>query len=383
MVLNCGSSSVKYQLFESDKSILRGSINNIGLPNCVHRSSVFEKTESRVELPNRDYQYAIQLAIDSVLSVKDKVMTVGHRVVHGGARLTKPTLIDDQVLKEIMECCKLAPLHNPSNLKGIELTRSILPFVPQVACFDTAMHSRIPHKAYQYAIPRELLDSGIRRYGFHGLSYSYISSIVKERRMIVAHLGSGCSAAALIDGISVDTTMGFTPMEGLVMSTRAGTIDPGIILHLAKEPGSDIDTVSNTLNKRSGLLGLSGITSDMKELLRLEKLTGDIRSTAAHEAVEIFVYSVQKHLGQLLASINFEVDAFVFTGGIGENSPEIRERIIRGFTGLNVKLDQKANLNVPDDGIISSRDARIRVYAIPTDEERQIARDAISLVEAT
>lgn len=382
MVLNCGSSSVKYQLFENENSILRGSIENIGTSSCVHkrRTSSGESPYSTSACRISDYPSAINAAIESVMSMRDEIYCVGHRVVHGGPNLTGPTLISDSVLNEIRSCSRLAPLHNPSNVRGIELAREALQSVRQIACFDTAFHSHIPRKSYLYGIPISISNSqGIRRYGFHGLSYSYISSLVKDKRIIIAHLGSGCSAAALVNGVSIDTTMGFTPMEGLVMSTRAGSIDPGVVLHLARSLGGDIDKLSNILNKESGLLGLSGISSDMKTLLRIENDSSDSRSIFAHEAIEVFVNSVQKHIGQLLASLEFDVDSIVFTGGIGENSPIIRSRILRVFHSLGVRLDESFNQNIPADSVISGNSSTIKVMVIRTNEEQQIAKDAIRI----
>ena len=375
MVLNCGSSSVKYQLFEDDNSLLRGSIENIGSPKWSHKTNSSASTNSTGII---DYPGAIKLAIASVLEVSSDISCVGHRVVHGGPKLTHPTLVTDDVLDEIRECSQLAPLHNPSNIRGIELAREALKEVPQVACFDTAFHAHLPLKAYRYAIPREFADSNnIRRYGFHGLSYSFISDSVKHRRIIVAHLGSGCSISAIVDGKSIDTSMGFTPMEGLVMSTRSGSIDPGLILHIARSFNGDFDKVSQLLNKQSGLTGISGISSDMKELLRLEKSEGDAHSQNAHEAIEVFVYAVQKYIGQYMASLDFDVDAIVFTGGIGENSPEIRERIIRPFRGIGCRIDNARNMSAGASGYISTPDSKIKLIAIPTNEELQIAREAV------
>jgi len=378
MVLNCGSSSVKYQLFEDDVSIVRGSIDNIGSTNCAHSST----SPKKALLRTADYPSAIEAAIDSVLSVRTNITCVGHRVVHGGPTLTKPTLITPSTLDQIRECAKLAPLHNPSNIKGIELAQQALPDLPQVACFDTAFHSLIPPKAYRYAIPRTFADENkVRRYGFHGLSYAYITGVIKEPRIIVAHLGSGCSAAAIVDGHSIDTTMGFTPMEGLVMSTRAGSIDPGLLLQVARMCDSDISRVSNMLNKQSGLLGLSGFTMDMKELLRVEKEESNRNAAFAHDAVEVFIYSVQKHVGQLLASLDFNLDAIVFTGGIGENSAEIRARVAANLARLGITIDDELNRKPSDGGLISTTESRVKVYAIRTDEERQIAREAMSVID--
>ena len=371
LVLNCGSSSVKYQFFENDKSVVRGSIENIGSANsnCVHKQ---EKSLSKLSGSDASYEGAINLAISSVAG-RGQIFCVGHRVVHGGPNLVEPTLINPSVLSEIRTCASLAPLHNPSNIRGIELCTSLVSS-PQIACFDTAFHSQIPLKAYRYAIPAQIAENEkIRKYGFHGLSYSYISSVITESRIIVAHLGSGCSAAAIVDGKSIDTTMGFTPMEGLVMSTRAGTIDPGIIFHLLPKH----EDLSNILNKQSGLLGLSGgMTGDMKTLLDMEN-EGGTNGQIAHDAIEVFVYTVQKYIGQLMAALEYDVDAIVFTGGIGENSAPIRERIVDGMRGTGVAIDSARNKS--GDGLISMPNSKIRLYAVKTNEELQIARDAIKV----
>jgi acetate kinase len=285
-------------------------------------------------------------------------------------------------LEQIRDCCKLAPLHNPCNLQGIELATVLLGTVPQVACFDTAFHAQIPFKAHMYGIPRDIAQKmSIRRYGFHGISYAYISSVVEDRRIVVAHLGSGCSASAIVNGVSIDTTMGFTPMEGLMMSTRSGSIDPGVILHIAREYGGDLEQISQILNKKSGLLGVSEITSDMKELLEIEKGSDDHRARSAHQAVEVFVYTVQKFISQLIMALNYDVDAIVFSGGIGENSPEIRARVMSAFSNLGILIDPYRNSRVPGNRIISMKQSKIKVMSIPTNEEKQIARDSVCAVD--
>ena len=373
MVLNCGSSSVKYQFFTNDQSLVTGSIENIGSPNCLHKQG--GKKITPLTGSDASYENAIQLAISTVSKSEENIFCVGHRVVHGGPRLVRPTLIDPKVFEEIQNCSSLAPLHNPSNIRGIQLASAFIK-APQVACFDTAFHARMPSKAFRYAIPSSIADQyKIRRYGFHGSSYSYIASVVKESRMIVAHLGSGCSAAAMIDGIGIDTTMGFTPMEGLVMSTRAGTVDPGLIFHLLAE----VKDLSSVLNKQSGLLGLTGgISSDMKALLDMESMGGP-KADIAHDAIEVFVYTVQKYIGQLMASLKYDVDAIVFTGGIGENSAVIRERVLSNMESAGVVVDPIRNKSVPKDGLISMSNSKIRIYAVKTNEELQIARDAIKV----
>jgi acetate kinase len=379
MVLNCGSSSVKYQLFENGVSIVRGGIDNIGKDSCCHRK--VSHLGSSMAVLNRDYPRAIQEAIESVLTVRETISCVGHRVVHGGPILTRPTLIDQSTLEQIRQCCKLAPLHNPSNIFGIELVKKILPSVPQIASFDTAFHSTIQSKAFTYAIPRAIADKeSVRRYGFHGLSYAYVSEIIPEKRLVVAHLGSGCSASAIVNGRSIDTTMGFTPMEGLVMSTRAGSIDPGIVLHLVRNHG--VDKASDILNKQSGLLGLSGLSGDMKELLDIEKKGTSEDSRQAHHAIEVFVYSVQKNLSQLFAALEYKVDAVVFTGGIGENSPEIRSRVMKAFSNLGLIIDNNLNSNPPESGLIAHKESSSKIYAVKTNEEKQIAREAVEVLRS-
>ena len=379
MVLNCGSSSVKYQLFRGDVSLVRGSIERIGSPSCVHR----RHGQAELTLDDSTYPSAIRAAVAEVAISGVSIECVGHRVVHGGPTLIRPTLVTEAVLHEIQRCADLAPLHNPSNSQGIQIAAELLAGVPQVACFDTAFHHTIPEKAYRYAIPAHLADAHrIRRYGFHGLSFSYVSSLLTERRVIIAHLGSGCSAAAIIDGHSVDTTMGHTPMEGIVMATRAGDVDAGVVLQLAASMG--LGQLSALLNKRSGMLGLTdGISADMKEILALTR-GGGVTAQVANEAVDVFVYSVQKKIGQLMAALSFDCDAIVFTGGIGENSAEIRTRVMGCFSALGIAVDKSLNNSVPSGGVISvpRSGCKTKVIVVKTNEELQIARESIQVIRA-
>jgi acetate kinase len=284
--------------------------------------------------------------------------------------------VTEAVLHEIQRCSDLAPLHNPSNSQGIQIAAELLAGVPQVACFDTAFHHMMPPKSYRYAIPADLARAHrIRRYGFHGLSFSYVSSLLNERRVIIAHLGSGCSAAAIVDGHSVDTTMGLTPMEGVVMGTRSGDVDAGVVLRLAGL--LDIGAVATLLNKQSGMIGLTGgISSDMKEILALARGGGE-HAAIAEEAVDVFVYSVQKKIGQLMAAI-------VFTGGIGENCAEVRARVMEGFSALGIAVDPSLNNSVPCGGVISvpRPGCKTKVIVVKTDEELQIARESIRVIRS-
>jgi acetate kinase len=313
---------------------------------------------------------------------------VGHRVVHGGERFTRSVLLDEQIMRELHDTIDLAPLHNPHNLRGIQAVREVLgPGVPQAAVFDTAFHHTLPEHAYLYAIPYQLYRRyRLRRYGFHGTSHRYVAyryrvlnNLTREQtRLITLHLGNGCSACAIADGNSVDTSMGMTPLEGLVMGTRCGDIDPALIDIIAGKEGLGLNEVEVLLNKQSGLLGLSGLTHDMRELLAEAAENNDRR---ARLAIEIFCYRIRKYIGSYLAAIG-GADAIVFTGGIGENAPEVRARVLHGLEWMGLELDDELNQRVVGgtEGCITTPDSRLRAWVIPTDEELLIARDTARLV---
>jgi len=404
LVLNCGSSSVKFQIIatdleaitrDADRRLARGSIERIGGEAIIALQSEGKEKELSTA-PLRDAQSAVELivrwacsdaSISSIKSVTD-IHAVGHRVVHGGEHFTHSVLITDDVLRAIEECIELAPLHNPTNVKGIQAARAVLGAgLPQVAVFDTAFHQTLPEHAYLYAIPYQLYRRyRIRRYGFHGTSHRYVAYRYRqmhnisrdETNIITLHLGNGCSIAAIRYGDSIDTSMGFTPLEGLVMGTRSGDIDPAIIDFISVKEGLSAQQVETLLNKQSGLLGISGLTHDMRELLEEEHENNDRRS---HLAIEVFCYRARKYIGAFLAAAG-GAEAIVFTGGIGENSAEIRSRICKGLEWLGLELDQERNERAgAPGGKISADASRLAAFVIPTDEELLIARDTVRAIE--
>lgn len=404
LVLNSGSSNLKFQILatdldsiqqNSDKRLLRGEVERIGGEAIVTlRKSDGSKHTITASL--RDISAALdfvirwtasdQSGIEEIKSVSD-IRAVGHRVVHGGERFKESAIITEEVLKEIEECIDLAPLHNPNSIKGILAARGLFGReMPQVAVFDTAFHHALPEHAYLYAIPYHYyLRHRIRRYGFHGTSHRYVSyryrtirNLTRQQTNIVTlHLGNGCSAAAIHGGTSVDTSMGMTPLEGLMMGTRSGDIDPSILGLIAIKEGMSLDEVENLLNKQSGLLGISGLTNDMRVLQSELKEHDDRR---ARLAIEIFCYRVRKYIGAFLAAMG-GADAIVFTGGIGENSSEVRRRICEGLEWAGLTLDSEKNkTTMGKEAVISTADSRLAAYVIPTDEELLIARDTVRCI---
>jgi acetate kinase len=405
LVLNCGSSSVKFQLIatdleqiaqNTDQRLARGVIERIGGEAIITLKAEGREAQ-RSTAPLRDTRAAVELiirwacsetsGIEMVTSVAD-VHAVGHRVVHGGERFTHSVLITDEVLRGIEDCIDLAPLHNPANIKGIAAAREVFGAgLPQAAVFDTAFHQTLPDHAYLYALPYQLYRRHrIRRYGFHGTSHRYVAyryrqllNIARdETRVVTLHLGNGCSAAAISAGDSIDTSMGFTPLEGLVMGTRSGDLDPAIIDYISAKEGLSAQEVETLLNKQSGLIGISGLTNDMRELLAEAHEHDDRR---ARLAVEIFCYRARKYIGAYLAAMN-GADAVVFTGGIGENSAEVRALICDGLEWLGLELDEERNAAHTEgkEGVISRDGSRLAAYVIPTDEELLIARDTVRCV---
>jgi acetate kinase len=405
LVLNCGSSSVRFQLIatdleriaqNTDRRLARGYVERIG-SQAIITLTAEGRAPQRTTAPLRDTRAAVELiirwacaedsGISDVKSVAD-VHAVGHRVVHGGERFTQSVLITDEVLRGIEDCIELAPLHNPANIKGIMAAREVFgPGLPQSAVFDTAFHQTLPDHAYLYALPYQLYRRyRIRRYGFHGTSHRYVAyryrqlrAIPREQtRVITLHLGNGCSAAAIVAGDSVDTSMGMTPLEGLVMGTRSGDIDPAIIDFISAKEGLSSQEIESLLNKQSGLLGISGLTNDMRELLDEAHENDDRR---ARLAVQIFCYRVRKYIGAYLAAMN-GADALIFTGGIGENSAEVRASICEGLEWMGLALDGERNAAQTGgrEGLISRDGSRLAAYVIPTDEELLIARDTVRCV---
>ena len=394
LVINSGSSSVKYQLLdmENEEVLCKGIAERIGLhgSRIVHRKGG-EKHIIERELPNHEValQGVLEILTDEKLGViknLSEISAVGHRVVHGGEKFSGSVLIDDEVMKALEENIDLAPLHNPPNIMGIRAVQKLLPGVPNVAVFDTAFHQTMPKKAYLYAIPIELYEEHrIRRYGFHGTSHRYVSKRAAEilgkpyesLKIITAHLGNGASIAAVMYGKSVDTSMGFTPLEGLVMGTRSGDIDPAIVIHLQKKLGMSADEVYEMLNKKSGVLGLFKKSSDMRDI-EDAALAGD---ELARLVLDIYEYRIAKYIGAYAAAMN-GVDVIVFTAGVGENSPIIREEICENYLGfLGVKIDKEKNDFKGEERIISTPDSKVTVMVVPTNEELMIARDTKEIVE--
>ena len=386
LVVNAGSSSVKFQIFAvgeagEPRRLLRGQMDGIGVRPTLRakgedKSSAVDKEFARNEIP--DVAAAMAAVRDWLRETqKSTLVAVGHRVVHGGPDFDKPVIIDEKILARLESYVALAPLHQPNNLAPIDLLLKTRPGLPQVACFDTAFHRGHDPVADHFALPERFYDEGVRRYGFHGLSYEYVAGRLREvapdvaaGRVIVAHLGSGASMCAIADGRSVDSTMGFTALDGLPMGTRPGQIDPGVLLYLIVERGMEPTAVRDLLYRESGLRGMSGVSSDMRDL------EGSAAPAAAF-AVEHFVYRVGLHAGMLAAALG-GLDAFVFTAGIGENSATIRARIVDKLAWLGASLDPSANAT--NKTVISRPESRIKVYVVPTDEELAIARHTISLL---
>ncbi len=391
LVLNCGSSSIKYQFIDTETgtALAKGLIERIGMTGAVLTHSRFDGDKIKIAGEILDHTMAIEYVLGVMLSknhgvIEDKedIEAVGHRVVHGGETFTGSVLITDEVIKALQDNIELAPLHNPPNIKGIQAVTRILPDTPQVGVFDTAFHSQMPPKAYLYGIPFELYKKHkIRRYGFHGTSHLYVAKKaaellgkkIDELKIITIHLGNGCSIAAVDQGKSVDTSMGFTPLEGLLMGTRSGDLDPSLILYIMGKEGLSLSEAGTLLNKHSGLIGISGESSDMREILTAVK---DQQKRSKY-AFDIFCYRIKKYIGAYSAALG-GLDSVVFTGGIGENSSEVRAEVCSNMEYLGIKLDSLRNEN--NEEIISDNSSKISVFRIPTNEELVIAMDTDSIV---
>jgi acetate kinase len=394
LVLNSGSSSIKYQLFRSEDwvALASGAVSRIGEPEgeikaeWLDASGIRQSGRARVPIPT--HQDGIDRIVKAlhetrVLGDVSELAAIGHRVVHGGEHFKRPTIVDDAVAEAIQGVVPLAPLHNPAHLAGIEVARRLFPTVPSVAVFDTAFHQTMPRTAYRYALPEWLYrEHRIRRYGFHGTSHYYVAKRaaavlgrpLETCNLITLHLGNGCSATAIRDGKSVDTSMGLTPLEGLVMGTRCGDIDPAIHFYLAKQIGLDTDAIEDLLNRQSGLLGICGV-NDMREIDRLAEEGND----AAELAIGITAHRIKKYIGAYYAELG-RVDAVVFTGGIGENAAEIRCRACEGLENLGIKMDDTLNYALKQHGerCISTPESSVQVLVIPTNEELEIAQQALA-----
>ena len=393
LVINCGSSSLKYQLINSDSEavLAKGLCERIGIDGrLVYQKTGCDKEITEAAMPT--HKEAIQMVLDALTNDKTgaigslkEVNAVGHRVVHGGEKFAKSVVITDEVIAAVEECNDLAPLHNPANLIGIRVCSELMPGVPQVAVFDTAFHQTMPAKAYLYGLPIEYYKNyKVRRYGFHGTSHSFVSKRAVEflgldkdnSKVIVCHLGNGSSISAVVNGECVDTTMGLTPLEGVVMGTRSGNIDPAIMEFIAKKENLDIAGMMNVLNKKSGLQGMSGVSSDMRDL-RAAAAEGN---EDAKNAIEVLCYGIAKYVGGYVAAMN-GVDAIVFTAGIGENVGMIREKVCSYLGFLGVTIDAKANEAMGEEVVISGADSKVKVAVIPTNEELAICRDTVALVK--
>ncbi|SES74360.1 acetate/propionate family kinase [Anaerobranca gottschalkii] len=393
LVVNCGSSSLKYQLFDmnGEQVLAKGIVERIGIDGVlVHQKGEGDKVKIPNNIPN--HKVAIELVINTltdkelgVLQDITEIEAVGHRVVHGGEAFSQSVLIDDSVMATLNKCIELAPLHNPPNIMGIEACAQVLPGVKQVAVFDTAFHQTMPKKSFIYSLPYEAYEKySIRRYGFHGTSHKYVAQQaanllgkdLKDLKIITCHLGNGASITAIDGGKSVDTSMGFTPLEGLTMGTRCGDIDPAIVFYLMKKMDLDFDGINDYLNKKSGVLGISGVSSDFR----------DIESAAAEGneraqlALDVFIHKVKKYIGAYTAVLG-GVDAIVFTAGLGENSPETREAVLKGFEYLGLEIDTEKNKVRGKAVNFSKEGSKVQALVIPTNEELMIARDTQAIVK--
>jgi acetate kinase len=394
LVLNCGSSSVKYQLIEAEnkKTLTRGSVERIGMSGATLTNTRYDGDEIKIAGEIVDHTAAIEYILAVLLSrnhgvINDKsdIHAIGHRVVHGGEAFFASVQITDEVIKILRDNIELAPLHNPHNLRGIQACAVNLPGIPQAAVFDTAFHQQMPRKAYLYGIPYSLYSQyKIRRYGFHGTSHRFVADRAAKLlgkdlahlKLVTCHLGNGCSMAAVNGGTSVDTTMGFTPLEGLLMGTRSGDIDPSVILYLMGKEGLSLGEANTLLNKHSGLQGISGISSDMREIIA-EMKNGDKK---AGYAFQVFTYRIKKYIGSYAAALG-GLDAVIFTGGIGENSAEVRAAACEGMQFLGIEIDEARNTSAEKEKSISKAGAKADVLVVPTNEEMVIALDTMDIVK--
>ena len=393
LVINCGSSSLKFQMINSDSEavLAKGLCERIGIDGrLVYQPANGDKETTEAAMPT--HKQAIQMVLDALMNEKtgvikslDEVDAVGHRVVHGGEKFASSVVINDEVMAAIEECNDLAPLHNPANLIGIRACQELMPKAPMVAVFDTAFHQTMPEKAYLYGLPYEYYEKyKVRRYGFHGTSHSFVSKHAAEflgldlnnSKIVVAHLGNGASISAVVNGKCVDTSMGLTPLEGLVMGTRSGDIDPAIMEFVAKKENLDIAGVMNVLNKKSGVEGLSGgLSSDFRDL----EEGMDKGNKLAENAIEVFCYRVAKYIGSYVAAMN-GVDAIAFTAGIGENAINVRKKVLEYLGYLGIEVDDAANDTRGEDKVISTAASKVKVAIVPTNEELAICRETVALV---
>ncbi|WP_288167239.1 acetate kinase [uncultured Peptoniphilus sp.] len=395
LVINCGSSSLKYQLIdmETEELMAKGLVERIGIEGSRIKHETIGKEKKTIETPMKDHKRALELVMESLTNEEygaikslDEIDAVGHRVVHGGEDFAQSVIIDEKVLKGIEDNVEIAPLHNPPNIMGIKACQRLLPNVKQVAVFDTAFHQTMPAESYIYALPYEYYEKyKIRRFGFHGTSHKYITNRaaemlgkdVNEVNLITCHLGNGSSICAVKNGKSIDTSMGFTPLEGLAMGTRCGDLDPAILPFLMEKENLSTDEINTLINKKSGVLGISGVSSDFRDI----EAARDEGNKRAKLALDIFEKRVRGYIGSYMTELD-HVDAIVFTAGVGENSIEMRESIVNGLKSLGIKIDTERNNVRGEDKLISADDSSIKIFVIPTNEELMIARDTKALVEA-
>ena len=396
LIVNAGSSSLKYQVIdmEGEQVLAKGVVERINIEGSQLKHTK-GKDKYEIKQPIKDHVEATQLVLATlqdetmgVIKSVDEIGAVGHRVLHGGTEFSESVVINDAVKAAIRKCIPLGPLHNPANLMGIEACEKVMPTTPQIAVFDTAFHQTMPAKAYMYGVPKKYHDElGVRRYGFHGTSHRYVSKRVCEylgipqegTRIIICHLGNGSSLSACVDGKCVDTSMGLTPLEGLLMGTRCGSCDPAVVQFIANNEGMTPDQVLDMMNKKSGLLGISGTSSDMRDV----DAAADAGDENAELARQMLVYGIQKYIGSYAAAMG-GVDMIVFTAGIGENNGQLRERVMANFEYLGAKLDPAKNAACADgkatECVISTDDSKVKILVIPTNEEIMIARDTLELV---
>ncbi|WP_053359198.1 acetate kinase [Clostridium sp. IODB-O3] len=395
LVINCGSSSLKYQLIDmSNNGVLaQGLVERIGIDGILTQK-VDGREKYVVETDLKDHQIAIDLVLKTLIDEKqgviksmDEISAVGHRVVHGGEKYSESVLVTDEVLESLQGLIKLAPLHNPANIIGIKACQALMPNTPMVAVFDTAFHQTMPQKAFMYPVPYEYYEEDhIRRYGFHGTSHKYVSGEVakwmnkdiSDLKIITCHLGNGVSVTAVNGGKSIDTTMGFTPLDGIIMGSRSGSIDPAIVTFLQKEKGYSADEVNDILNKKSGVLGVSGIGTDFRDI----RAAAEKNNERALLTMDIYGYQIKKQIGAYAAAMG-GLDAVVFTAGIGEHAPEVRIRALTNmeFLGIDIDSAKNDNQNIGDGMEISTPDSKVKLYVIPTNEELMIAEETLGLIK--
>ncbi len=395
LVVNCGSSSLKYQFIDMEKEevLVKGLVERIGMDGSQCKHEVPGKEKEIIKTPMKDHSVAIQVVIDAltddkigVIKSMDEINAIGHRVVHGGEKFAESVIITDEVIQAIEDCNELAPLHNPANLMGIRACQQIMPNVPMVAVFDTAFHQTMPAENYLYALPYELYEKyAIRKYGFHGTSHKYVAQRaaeligkpLEELNLITCHLGNGASICAIKNGKSFDTSMGFTPLDGLVMGTRTGSLDPSISTFLHNNADMSIDEIDTLYNKKSGVLGISGVSSDFRDIEKAAE-EGNER---AKLALDVFTNRVQFYIGGYTALLE-KVDAIIFTAGLGENSPEARNAICEGLQCLAVELDETLDTGLRGkEALVSKAQSDVKIFVIPTNEELMIAKDTEELVK--